>query len=89
MQALVARFSTKYPGVTLQLLRITGPQQYQRFMQETEAGQHVADVLLSSDRPLFVDLARRGHIASSKTPAPRWRRCIARPPRRPGRCCSG
>jgi iron(III) transport system substrate-binding protein len=34
MQQLVSRFSKKYPGINVQLLRITGPQQYQKFMQE-------------------------------------------------------
>ncbi|MCP8938753.1 extracellular solute-binding protein [Alsobacter sp. SYSU M60028] len=68
MQELVNRFSKKYPGIEVQLLRITGPQQYQRFMQETEAGQHIADLLLLSDQPLTRDLAERGHLAKWRVP---------------------
>jgi iron(III) transport system substrate-binding protein len=68
MQQLVNKFSKRYPGIEVQLLRITGPQQYQRFMQETEAKQHIADLLLLSDLPLMRDLIERGHIASWKVP---------------------
>lgn len=68
MQALVSRFEAKYPGISVQLLRITGPQQYQRFMQETLAGQHIADLLLLSDQPLMRQLIADGHIAEWQVP---------------------
>jgi ABC-type Fe3+ transport system substrate-binding protein len=68
MQNVVARFETKYPGVKVQLLRTTGPQQYQRFLQETEAGQHIADMLLLSDQPLTRDLADKKMLASWRVP---------------------
>lgn len=69
MQQFVARFSKKYPGIEVQLLRTTGPQQYQRFLQESQAGQHIADVLLLSDRPLMEALIADGHIARWRVPA--------------------
>jgi len=68
MQQLVSIFEEKYPGIKVQLLRITGPQQYQRFMQETTAGQHIADLLLLSDQPLMHKLVEDGHIAQWKVP---------------------
>jgi len=68
MQNVVSVFETKYPGVKVQLLRTTGPQQYQRFLQETEAGQHIADTLLLSDQPLARDLAAKKMLASWRVP---------------------
>lgn len=68
MQQLATKFETKFPGVKVQLLRITGPQQYQRFMQETMAGQHIADMLLLSDQPLMRQLIADGHIAEWNIP---------------------
>lgn len=68
MQELAKRFNKRYPGIAVQLLRITGPQQYQRFMQETQNRQHIADLLLLSDQPLMQDLIKRGHIAEWKVP---------------------
>lgn len=68
MQQLVSIFEQKYPGIKVQLLRITGPQQYQRFMQETMAGQNIADLLLLSDQPLMHKLVEDKHIASWRVP---------------------
>jgi ABC-type Fe3+ transport system substrate-binding protein len=68
MQELTKRFNARYPGIAVQLLRITGPQQYQRFMQETEAKQHIADLLFLSDQPLLQDLIKRNHLAEWKVP---------------------
>jgi len=69
MQALVGDFEKKYPGIKVQLLRISGPKQYQRYLQETMAGQHIADVMLSSDRPSLKELISDGHISEWKVPA--------------------
>ena len=38
MQAIALAFEKKYPGIKVEVLRIVGVQQYQRFMQES-AGQ--------------------------------------------------
>src|SRR5262245_30495891 len=43
MRAMAAAFEKKYPGIKVEVLRIVGVQQYQRFMQETEAKQHMVD----------------------------------------------
>src|SRR5262249_51461430 len=45
VNALGAEFGKKYPGVRLDPLRLTGLAQYQRFIQETEAKQHNADLI--------------------------------------------
>lgn len=69
MQHFVGRFETKYPGVKVQLLRTTGPQQYQRFLEETQAGQNIADLLLLSDQPLTRDLAEQKMLAPWRVPS--------------------
>lgn len=61
-------FEAQYPGITVQLQRLTGPQLYQRFVQETEAGQYIADNLEITDRPGLIDLMTRGHIAKWRVP---------------------
>ena len=35
MKAVAGEFEKKYPGIKVEVLRIVGVQQYQRFMQET------------------------------------------------------
>ena len=40
MQAIALAFEKKYPGIKVEVLRIVGVQQYQRFMQEVQAKQH-------------------------------------------------
>ena len=45
MKAVAAEFEKKYPGVKVEILRIVGVKQYQRFMQAVQAKQHAADVL--------------------------------------------
>ena len=68
MQALSNIFEAKYPGVKVQLLRVAGPQQYQRFMQETNAKQDIADMLQISDQPLMKQLIADRHISEWKVP---------------------
>ena len=57
-------FEKKYPGIKVEVLRIVGIQQYQRFMQEVQAKRHNVDVLHISDQPSMVTLIEEGHIAS-------------------------
>ena len=68
MKAVAAEFEKKYPGVKVEILRIVGVQQYQRFMQEVQAKQHAADVLHISDFPSMDELIREGHIAEWRVP---------------------
>ncbi|MFM9887095.1 MAG: ABC transporter substrate-binding protein [Burkholderiales bacterium] len=68
MKAVAAEFEKKYPGVKVEILRIVGVQQYQRFMQEVQAKQHAADVLHISDYPSMEELIREGHIAEWRVP---------------------
>lgn len=68
MKAIAAEFEKAYPGVVVDVLRIVGPQQYQRFMQETQAGQHTADLVSISDRPLMEALVEDKHLVAWKVP---------------------
>ena len=68
MQAIALAFEKKYPGIKVEVLRIVGVQQYQRFMQEVQAKQHNVDVLHISDQPSMVNLIEDGHIAEWKVP---------------------
>jgi ABC-type Fe3+ transport system substrate-binding protein len=61
-------FEKQFPGITVQIQRLTGPQLYQRFIEETEAGQYIADNLEITDRPGLVDLMKQGHIAKWRVP---------------------
>ena len=45
MQAIAKVFQEKYPGVNIQMMRMVGVAQYQRFMDETGAKKYIADVL--------------------------------------------
>ena len=66
MRVVATEFEKKYPGIKVEVLRIVGVQQYQRFMQETQAKQYIADVLLLSDQPSTVALIDDGHVADWK-----------------------
>lgn len=68
MQAVVNEFEKKYPGVKVTITRLTGPAQYARFVQESGAGRHIADVLLMGDYPLMRSLIAENHIASWRVP---------------------
>lgn len=68
MRAIATEFQKKYPGIKVEVLRVVGVQQYQRFMQETEAKQNIADILQLSDQPSMVALSDEGHLASWKVP---------------------
>jgi ABC-type Fe3+ transport system substrate-binding protein len=48
--------------------RFVGVAQYQRFMQETDAKQYIADLLHVGDFPSMKDLVQRGLIAEWKVP---------------------
>lgn len=68
MRAVAGEFEKKYPGVKVEVLRIVGVQQYQRFMQEVQAKQHAADILHISDYPSMEDLIAQGHVADWRVP---------------------
>ncbi|MEP9378665.1 extracellular solute-binding protein [Aquabacter sp. CN5-332] len=68
MNAIAAKFQERYPGISVQALRIVGVQQYQRFMQETQAKQYIADNLQLGDRPSVTALIDDKLLASWKVP---------------------
>jgi len=68
MRAVADAFEQRYPGITVDVMRIVGVQQYQRFLQETAASQHIADILHISDYPSMVDLIEQGHLVEWRTP---------------------
>ena len=68
LQTIAQAFEKKYPGVKIEMLRIVGVQQYQRFHQEVKTGQHNVDILHISDQPSMAALVEEGHIAEWKVP---------------------
>ena len=68
MRGMADDFMAKYPGVKVEILRLIGVAQYQRFMQETDAKQYLADVLHVGDRPSMVDLVDRNYVSEWKVP---------------------
>ena len=68
MQAIAKVFQEKYPGVKIQMMRMVGVAQYQRFMDETGAKKYIADVLQNTDYPSMQSLADDGHILEWKVP---------------------
>jgi iron(III) transport system substrate-binding protein len=69
MRAMADDFMAKYPGVKVEILRLVGVAQYQKFMQETQAKQYIADVLHIGDRPSMVDLVDKELVANWKIPS--------------------
>jgi iron(III) transport system substrate-binding protein len=68
MKQMAGEFEKKYPGIQVQLLRLVGVAQYQKFLQETGAQQYLADILSISDQPSVADLAQQGDLADWKVP---------------------
>lgn len=69
MRGVADEFEKKYPGIKVDVLRIVGVAQYQRFMMETQAQQYIADVMSNSDEPSMADLIERGYVAEWKVPS--------------------
>lgn len=69
MQSISKDFEAKYPGIKVEILRVVGVAQYQRFTRETEAKQYIADIVHISDYPSQKALVDQGHLAEWKTPA--------------------
>ncbi len=67
-QAAARDFERAYPGISVEIARFVGPQQYQRFMEEVAAGQHAADIVNISDRPMVTSLIADGHLAEWRIP---------------------
>lgn len=68
MKAIALDFEKKYPGIKVEVLRIVGVQQYQRFTEEVESGRHNVDILHISDQPSMKSLIAEGHVAEWKVP---------------------
>ena len=68
MRAMADDFERQYPGVKVEILRIPGIPQYQRFMQESEAKQYIVDLLHLGDSPSMIDLVNRHYVAEWKVP---------------------
>lgn len=67
-KAMAASFEAKYPGIRVEVLRLTGASQYQRFMEETSAGQYIADILWIGDQPSIVALVEDEMVAEWTIP---------------------
>jgi ABC-type Fe3+ transport system substrate-binding protein len=68
MSLVAAEFEKKYPGVHVEVQRFPGVALYQRFMQEEDAGQYIADVMQLTDQPSMKDLIDNDHIAEWPVP---------------------
>jgi iron(III) transport system substrate-binding protein len=68
MNAIAAEFEKEYPGIKVETMRLVGVQQYQRFLDETNAKKHLADVLQNTDYPSMLSLIEESHIAEWKIP---------------------
>ena len=68
MKAIALEFEKQYPGIKVEVLRIVGVQQYQRFMEEVSANQHNVDILHISDQPSMKTLIEEGHVADWAVP---------------------
>ncbi|WP_158228286.1 ABC transporter substrate-binding protein [Pseudonocardia sp. MH-G8] len=62
-EAIAGLFEEAYPGITVTLYRQTAQRIYQRFAQEQEAGQTVADLLGITEVSLVADLASKNQLA--------------------------
>ncbi len=67
-QAIAASFEKAYPGVKVEVLRLAGAAQYQRFMEETGAGQNIADILWIGDYPSMQALVADELVAEWRIP---------------------
>ena len=68
MNAIAAEFEKQYPGIKVQTLRLVGVQQYQRFLDETNAQRYFMDVLQNTDYPSMASLIKAGLISEWKIP---------------------
>ena len=67
-KAMAASFEKQYPGIRVEVLRLTGASQYQRFMEETAANQNIADILWIGDYPSMVSLVEDELVAEWTIP---------------------
>lgn len=67
-KAMAASFESQYPGVRVEVLRLTGASQYQRYMEETAAGQNIADILWIGDYPSMKELVADDMVAEWTIP---------------------
>lgn len=68
MKNISNSFEKKYPGITVELVRLVGPRMYQRVSEETRAGQYIADVIHTADYPSMVAMVNQKIIAPWKVP---------------------
>ncbi len=68
MKNMAKDFESKYSGVRVEILRIVSVAGYQRFLQETNAKQYIADIPQINDYPSMKSLIEQGHFAEWKVP---------------------
>jgi iron(III) transport system substrate-binding protein len=68
MRQVVAQFAKQYPGIAVSTVKASGVAVYQRFAEETQAHQYIADVVHFSDYPTMVQAIKDGMYASWKIP---------------------
>lgn len=68
MKRFIGTFEKRFPGVRVEFVRLVGAQLSQRFMQEYNARQHIADVVLIADLPALREMIQLGAIAKWRVP---------------------
>jgi ABC-type Fe3+ transport system substrate-binding protein len=66
--ALIKAFEAKYPGISVEPIRLVGPVLADRFVKETQAGQNIADVLYIGDYSSAMELAKEGLVSEWNIP---------------------
>jgi ABC-type Fe3+ transport system substrate-binding protein len=66
--ALIKAFEAKYPGISVEPIRLVGPILADRFVKETQAGQNIADVLYVGDYSSAMALIDQKTVAKWKVP---------------------
>ena len=68
MRAVANEFEKKYPGVTVQIIRLPSVQQYARFLEEVKAKRYTADILQITDYPSMASLVQEKLVAEWRMP---------------------
>jgi ABC-type Fe3+ transport system substrate-binding protein len=68
MRKILQEFEKAYPFIKTQEERQSGIKVYQKFLQESESGVNIADIVHVSDIPAAKDLAEKGFLLKYKVP---------------------
>jgi iron(III) transport system substrate-binding protein len=61
-------FEKKYPEIKVEIIRLIGVKQYQRFVEESQAKKNISDIVNISDQPMMKSLFDEGYLQEWKLP---------------------